>query len=311
MTPTPMLPMPRLERVLGFAPRSLWMKRDDLTGLAGGGNKARKLEYLVGDAMARGCDILLTGGAAQSNHVRMTAAAARIAGMSCVAVLGGVPPDLPDGNLLLDSLFGVEIEWAGGYDAEMLETVMAETCMRLTSEGRHPYEVPLGGASEVGTLGYVVAAGEIVSQAPLGSLVYTATGTGGTQAGLVVGLGHHGRVRGVDVGAIADVEDRLVGLIAGTASLAQEPMPGGHLQLDRSHVGPGYGVPTDEGREAIDLCARHEGVLLDPVYSAKAMAALIADRRDGRLDADQPTVFVHTGGLPSLFADRYRGWLAG
>jgi D-cysteine desulfhydrase len=240
----------------------------------------------------------------------MTAAAARVAGLDCVAVLGGEPRAEHDGNLLLDAMFGVEIVWAGSYDAELLETRMAETCLRLASEGRHPYEVPLGGASDVGTLGYVVAAGEIVAQAPLGSVVYTATGTGGTQAGLVVGFGHHARVRGVDVGAIPDVDARIASLIAGTASLAHEPMPDGHLVLDRSRVGPGYGVPTDEAREAIDLCAHHEGVLLDPVYSAKAMAALVADRRSGRLAPDQPTVFLHTGGLPSLFADRYREWLA-
>jgi D-cysteine desulfhydrase len=287
--------MDRLGRQLGFEPGALWVKRDDLTGLAGGGNKARKLEYLVGDALASGCDTLLTGGAAQSNHVRLTAAAARIAGLQCVAVLGGTPPDVADGNLLLD--------------AELLETTMAETCLRLTSQGRRPYEVPLGGASEVGTLGYVAAAGEIMSQGPLGSTVYTATGTGGTQAGLVVGFGHHGRVRGVDVGAIDDVGERIAALVAGTASLAHRPMPEGHLELDRSQIGRAYGVPTDAGREAIDLSARLEGLLLDPVYSAKAMAALIDDRRSGRLAANQPTVFVHTGGLPSLFADRYRSWL--
>lgn len=303
--------MPRLERELGCAPGSLWIKRDDLTGLAGGGNKARKLEYLVGDALARGCDVLLTGGAAQSNHVRMTAAAARIAGMACVAVLGGTAPDVPDGNLLLDTLLGAEIEWAGTYDAERIETMMAETCMRLADEGRRPYEIPLGGASDVGTLGYMVAAAEIVSQAPLGSVVYTATGSGGTQAGLVVGFGHHGRVRGVDVGAVPDVAERIAGLVAATASLAGRPMPDGRLSLDRSHVGPGYGVPTDEVRAVIELCARLEGVLLDPVYSGRAMAALVADRRSGALRADQPTVFLHTGGLPSLFADRYRTWLAG
>jgi 1-aminocyclopropane-1-carboxylate deaminase/D-cysteine desulfhydrase-like pyridoxal-dependent ACC family enzyme len=287
------------------------MKRDDLTGLAGGGNKARKLEYLVGDALARGCDTLLTGGAAQSNHVRMTAAAACGVGLDCVAVLGGAPPDLPDGNLLLDHLFGAQLVWAGAYDAEMLETMMTETCMRLTDEGRRPYEVPLGGASDVGTLGYVVAAGEIASEAPIGSVVYTATGTGGTQAGLVVGFGHHARVRGVDVGAIDDVDDRIAALVAATASLARQPLPEGHLHLDRSQIGGGYGRPTDEGREALELCARLEGIVLDPVYSGKAMAALVADRRSGALAAHQPTVFVHTGGLPSLFADRYRSWLAG
>jgi D-cysteine desulfhydrase len=241
----------------------------------------------------------------------MTAAAARIVGLECVAVLGGRPPDLADGNLLLDAMLGVDCVWVGSYEADLLETVMAETCMRLRNDGRRPYEVPLGGASDVGTLGYVVAAGEIVSQAPLGSTVYTATGTGGTQAGLVVGLGHHRRVRGVDVGAIDDVEARIASLVAATASLAHRPMAEGHVQLDRSQVGEGYGTPTENGREAIELCARLEGLLLDPVYSAKAMAALIADRRADRLAPDHPTVFVHTGGLPSLFADRYRSWLVG
>jgi D-cysteine desulfhydrase len=301
--------MDRLGAAIGFREGALWIKRDDLTGLAGGGNKARKLEYIVGDAMAAGCDVLLTGGAAQSNHVRMTAAAARIAGMECVAVMGGEPREVLDGNLLLDRVLGAELVWAGTYDAELLETTMAETCMRLTSEGRQPYEIPLGGASDVGTLGYVAAAGEIMAQAPMGSILYTATGSGGTQAGLVVGFGNHERVRGVDVGAIPDVADRIASLIAATSSLAGRPLPDGHVQLDTAHVGDGYGVPTDGAREAIELCATLEGVLLDPVYSAKAMAALIADRRSGRLPAGQLTVFVHTGGLPSLFADRFRAWL--
>ncbi len=311
VTPTPLQPMRRLGQHLGFEPDALWVKRDDLTGLAGGGNKARKLEYLVGDALEKGCDTLLTGGAAQSNHVRMTAAAACIAGLRCVAVLGGSSPEVADGNLLLDQMFGAELVWAGAYDAEMLETTMAETCMRLTDEGCRPYEVPLGGASDVGTLGYVVAAGEIASEAPIGSVVYTATGSGGTQAGLVVGFGHHGRVRGVDVGAIDDVAERIAALVAATASLAHRPLPEGHLQLDRSQIGSSYGVPTDEAREAVEAGARLEGLLLDPVYSGKAMAGLIADRRSGALAAHQPTVFVHTGGLPSLFADRYRNWLTG
>jgi D-cysteine desulfhydrase len=224
-------------------------------------------------------------------------------------VLGGDARDAPDGNLLLDHLLGAELVWAGAYDADVLETVMAETCMRLTSEGRQPYEVPLGGASDIGTLGYVAAAGEVMAQAPLGSILYTATGTGGTQAGLVVGFGSHERVRGVDVGAIDDVVERMASLIAATSSLARRPLPDGHVHLDASQVGPGYGKPTDAAKEAIELCASLEGLLLDPVYSAKAMAALIADRRSGQLPSGQPTVFVHTGGLPSLFADRYRTWL--
>lgn len=305
-TPTPLQPMPRLGSALGFAPDALWIKRDDLTGLVGGGNKARKLEFLLGDAQARGCDVVVTGGAAQSNHVRMTGAAARLAGVRCVAVLGGRRPERAEGNLLLDALLGVELVWTGTYDPEVIETTMAETCLRLAADGRRPYEIPLGGASEVGTLGYVVAAGEILTQAPLGSVVYTATGTGGTQAGLVVGLGHHERVRGVDVGALPDVAERLSALVAGTAALAHRPLPAGRLQLDRSQVGEGYGQVTESGLDAIDRCATLEGVVLDPVYSGKAMAALVADRASGRLAADQPTVFLHTGGLPSLFAERYR-----
>jgi D-cysteine desulfhydrase len=302
--------MDRLGAELGFTRGALWVKRDDLTGLAGGGNKARKLEFLVGDALARGCDVLLTGGAAQSNHVRMTAAAACVAGLDCVGVMGGARPETFDGNLVLDDLFGAELVWAGGYDAERLETMMTETCLRLASEGRRPYEVPLGGASDVGTLGYVAAADEIASEAPMGSIVYTAVGSGGTHAGLVVGLGHHGRVRGVDVGAIDDVDDRIPSLVAATASLARRPLPDGGPQLDRSQIGRAYGQPTAAAREAVHLAARLEGLVLDPVYSGKAMAGLIADRRAGVLAADQPTVFVHTGGLPSVFADRYRGWLA-
>jgi D-cysteine desulfhydrase family pyridoxal phosphate-dependent enzyme len=315
VTPTPLQPMSRLGGHLGFADGALWVKRDDLTGLAGGGNKARKLEYLVADALQRGCETLLTGGGAQSDHVSMTAAAARLAGLSCVAVLGGARASddevAAEGNLLLDRLFGVEVVWAGDYDSDHIETVMAETCLRLTAEGRHPYEIPLGGASELGTLGYVTAAGELVSQAPIGSVVYTATGTGGTQAGLAVGLGHHDRVRGVDAGAVPDVTERMGSLIVATATLAHRPFPGGSLHLDRGHVGDGYGAHTDDAREAIELAARLEGLVLDPVYSGKALAGLIADRRAGRLPPDKPVVFLHTGGLPSVFTAEHARWRTG
>ncbi len=307
--PTPLEPMRRLGQILGFDRDMLWVKRDDLTGLAGGGNKARKLEYLVADALAQGCDTLVTGGAAQSNHVRMTAAAARVAGLACVAVLGGVAPDRDEGNLVLDRLFDLEIVWVGGYDAFELEQVLAETAMRLRSEGRKPYEIPLGGASPIGTLGYVDAADELAGHAPSGSVVYTATGTGGTQAGLVVGFGHHSRVHGVDVGAIPDVADRIMAIIPEVASLTGRPWPDGALELDTSQIGRGYGAHTDAAREALTLAARHEGLVLDPVYAGKALAGLVADRRSGRLPADQPVVFLHTGGLPSVFTARVADWL--
>jgi len=307
--PTALQPLPRLGRTLGFAAEALWAKRDDLTGLAGGGNKARKLEFLVGDARASGCDVLVTGGAAQSNHVRMTGAAAQMAGMRCVAVLGGEAPEVAEGNLVLDHILGVEPIWVGTYDASELERVMAETALRLSCEGCTPYEIPLGGASPMGTLGYVRAAAEISSAAPLGSVVYTATGTGGTQAGLVVGFGHHDRVHGVDVGAVPGVAHRIDELVPAVAALAHRPFPAGHLHLDASQIGRGYGAHTDAAREAIEWAARTEGLLLDPVYSAKAMAALLVDRRSGRLAPDQPTVFLHTGGAPALFVRRHADWL--
>jgi L-cysteate sulfo-lyase len=301
--PTPLQELDRLGADLGFAPGALRVKRDDLTGLAGGGNKARKLGYLVADARAQGCDILVTAGAAQSNHVRLTAAAARTAGLDVVAVLGGDRPARPEGNLVLARLFEVEPVWVGPYDTYLLEAVLAETVVRLRAEGRRPYEIPLGGASPMGTLGYVDAADELAAEAP-GAVVYTATGTGGTQAGLVVGFGHHARVRGVDVGAVPDVGARIDGLVAAVATLAHRPPPDGRLQLDHSQVGEGYATGTEAAREAIALAARLEGLVVDPVYSARALAGLIADRRRGVLEPDHPVVFLHTGGLPSLFTDR-------
>ena len=301
--------MDRLARELGLGPGMLSIKRDDLTGLAGGGNKARKLEYLVAAALAQGCDTLVTGGAPQSNHVRMTGAAACAAGLSCVAVLGGVSPARDEGNLVLDRLFGIELIWAGKYEVFHIEQVLAETLMRLKVEGRRPYEIPLGGANPTGTLGYIAAADELCTQAPVGSIVYTATGTGGTQAGLAIGLGHHDRVRGVDVGAIPDVGDRIKALIPAAASLSGRPMPQGSLQLDETQIGKAYGARTDAAREALELVAQLEGIILDPVYSAKAMAALIADARSGTIANGQSVVFLHTGGMPSLFTERYANWL--
>jgi D-cysteine desulfhydrase len=308
--PTPLQPMDRLGEALGFGAGMLWVKRDDLTALAGGGNKARKLEFLVADALENGCDTLVTGGAPQSNHVRMTAAAARRLDLGCVAVLGGPPAEMTQGNLLLDRLFDVDVVWVGEYDSQHIETALAETCVRLCAEGRTPYEIPLGGATPVGTLGYVYAADELARQAPRGAIVYTASGTGGTQAGLVVGMGAHDRVRGVDVGAIPDLGRRIEDLVGGAASLAGRGMPSGHLHLDQSQIGKAYGARTDECAEAIHLAARCEGLILDPVYSGKAMAGLIADRRADRVPPNEPVVFLHTGGLPTVFVDRYASWLS-
>jgi 1-aminocyclopropane-1-carboxylate deaminase/D-cysteine desulfhydrase-like pyridoxal-dependent ACC family enzyme len=153
-----------------------------------------------------------------------------------------------------------------------------------------------------------VAADELAAEAP-GALVYTAAGTGGTLAGLAVGFGHHDRVRGVDVGAVPDVAARVDGLVAAVATLTNRPIPDGHLRIDRGQIGAGYATGTVPAREAIELAARHEGLVLDPVYSARALAGLISDRRCGRLAGDRPVVFLHTGGLPSLFTERTVSWL--
>jgi D-cysteine desulfhydrase len=307
--PTPLEPMPRLAAHLGMAEDALWVKRDDATGLAGGGNKARKLEYLCEDATVHGCDTLVTGGGRQSNHVRMTAAAANRLGLRCTVVLGSDRPSVPSGNVVLDELLAPDMVWAGPLDYYGVEAAIDATAARLGREGRIPYAMPIGGASAMGALGYVRAAQELMRQHPPAELVVVADGSGGTHAGLVAGLGSHDRVLGVDVGTRPDLDDQVPEKAVETARLAGLPEPTGTLQLDHDHFGAGYGAPTDECREALDLAARLEGLVLDPVYSGKAMAGLIAARREGRIERDTNVVFVHTGGLPALFANTYAEWI--
>ena len=309
--PTPLEPMPRLARHLGMDAGALWVKRDDATGLAGGGNKARKLEYLCADAIARGCDTLVTGGGRQSNHVRMTAAAANRLGLACTVVLSGGEPSVPTGNVLLDELLGPDIVWAGDLDYYGTEAAITEACERLTADGRRPYAMPVGGASTIGALGYVDAVTELRDELPEVEVVVVADGSGGTHAGLVAGFGDHARVLGVDVGTRPDLDEQVPAKAADTAAAAGLPEPVGKVAIDHDRFGDGYGAPTDECREALDLAARLEGLVLDPVYTGKAMAGLIAGVRDGRLPRDAPVVFLHTGGMPALFASSYAGWIRG
>jgi D-cysteine desulfhydrase len=309
--PTPLEPMDRLGAALGMAPGALWVKRDDLTGLGGGGNKARKLEYLCADALAQGCDVLVTGGGPQSNHVRMTAAAANRLGLACTVVLGGEPQEVAVGNVLLDVLLGPEIVWSGARDYAGSEAAIAAACERLAAEGRKPYCIPVGGATAVGALGYVAAADELVAQLPDLDVVVVADGSGGTHAGLAAGLGDHDRVLGVDVGARPDLPEAVAELAADAAALAGRPPPAGTPVVDRERAGAGYGVPTGEGREAVDLAARLEGLICDPVYVGKGLAGLVAAVREGRIAPDARVVFLHTGGMPALFAPRYEPWVRG
>lgn len=312
--PTPLEPMDRLAAHLGMPARTLWVKRDDCTGLAGGGNKARKLAYLCADAVAQGCDVFVTGGGRQSNHVRMTAAAASILGVEAVLVMASDEPERPTGNVVLDHLFRPTFVWGGPLDYYALEERITAEVERLRAEGRNPYLMPIGGASVIGTLGYCVAVDELRGQLRErgiddADLVVTADGSGGTHAGLVAGLGDHAKVLGVDVGTRPDLAEQVPAKAALAAAAAGRPDPLGEVQLDVDHFGEGYGAPTDSGREALDLAGRLEGLVLDPVYSGKAMAGLVAAARQGRITPGQQVVFLHTGGTPALFSSRYATWV--
>jgi D-cysteine desulfhydrase family pyridoxal phosphate-dependent enzyme len=302
-------PLDRLGAYLEMEPGRLLIKRDDATGLAGGGNKARKLEYLCADALARGCDTLVTGGGHQSNHVRMTAAAANRVGLACTVLLSDGRPEQPSGNVVLDELLGPEIVWMGpaGYGA--IEAAILAEGDRLAEAGRRPYPIPVGGASAIGALGYVTAARELLGQGAPPDLVVVADGSGGTHAGLAAGFGDHARVLGIDVGARPDLGEQVPKKAAEVAVLAGLAEPVGTCQIDQGRMGPGYAVATEAAREALELAARLEGIILDPVYTGKAMAGLIAARRQGRIGSTTQTVFWHTGGMPALFATAYASWV--
>ncbi|MBV8161240.1 MAG: pyridoxal-phosphate dependent enzyme, partial [Acidimicrobiia bacterium] len=245
----------------------------------------------------------------QSNHVRMTAAAANKLGLRCTIVLSSERPPTPSGNVVLDELLGPEIVWAGALDYYAVESAIDHTTRRLIDEGRRPYAMPIGGATATGALGYVRGALELVEQHPDVEVLVTADGSGGTHAGLVAGLGRHDRVLGVDVGARPDLDAQVPEKARETARLAGLPEPSGAIAIDHGCAGDGYGAPTEECREALDLAARLEGLVLDPVYSGKAMAGLVAARKSGRIERDTQVVFLHTGGMPALFASSYAGWI--
>jgi D-cysteine desulfhydrase family pyridoxal phosphate-dependent enzyme len=307
--PTPLEPMDRLAAALGLAAGQLFVKRDDCTGLAGGGNKARKLNYLCADALAAGVDTLVTGGGRQSNHVRMTIAAANRLGVRAVAVLSSNEPKTPSGNVVLDHILAPQFVWAGPLAYYPLEERIAEVCDALRADGRVPYQIPIGGATPIGALGYVDAADEIVDQlGAMPTLVITADGSGGTHAGLVAGLGDHARVVGFDVGTRPDLDEIVPREAEAAARLAGRAAPVGEVRVDHDHFGADYGAPTDAAREALHLFATCEGLLLDPVYTGKAAAGLVAYARAGRLP-DGPIVFVHTGGMPALFANAFAEWV--
>lgn len=314
--PTPVHALPRLNAWLqdqGIA-AEIWIKRDDQTGLALGGNKTRKLEFLVGDALAKGADTLITTGAVQSNHCRQTAAAAMRAGLDCHLVLGGRPPETPNGNLLLDLLLGATLHWT---TRENRLPRLRELEAELLAAGRHPYFITYGGSDPVGATGYAAALEELRDQVSEAGVkpdaIVVASSSGGTQAGLAAGtwqLGWNVPILGVSIDAVAadlqatvaDLATRTVSHLGRTHSFSTDD-----IFVDDSYLGGGYGVMGNLEREAIKLMAQYEGVLLDPVYTGRAFGGLLdilrrnphrllPKARIGRI------VFWHTGGAPALFA---------
>jgi L-cysteate sulfo-lyase len=295
-TPTPLEPAPRLAAALDLAPEDLWLKRDDLGGLGGGGNKLRKLAVAVAEARAAGADTLVTTGAAQSNHARLTAAVGARLGYRVVLVLAGSEPPVRRGNLLLDDLLGARLVWAGETDlTDGLDAVAAATVASLRADGARPFLVPYGGTSPSTALAYVDAATELEDALPDLARVVVAVGSGGTMAGLVHGLGAD-RVLGVDTGAVAGPAGVVADLLGamGTATARDA------LRIDGEQVGAGYGHLLPAVLEAARLVARTEGVVVDATYVGRAAAGLVAGARAGRIRRGERTVLLHTGGLPGL-----------
>jgi D-cysteine desulfhydrase family pyridoxal phosphate-dependent enzyme len=306
--PTPLDELPRLSRELGVR---VLMKRDDLTGFALGGNKARKLEFLIADALAQHADILVTGGGPQSNHARMTAAAARKIGMDCQIVFFGAPPPDVNGNLLLDELLGAQMLYANTEDKIELDRILVRVTDELRAQGRTPYLIPVGGSTALGCASYVLAVGELLGQlnaqhiAP--DYAFITTGSCGTHAGILAGMKFYNAaipVYGITVSRVkSECEQRIPALVAKTSELLnyQLPITNADVIVNNRYIGPGYAKITPEAREAIHLVARLEGIFLDPVYTGKTMAGLIDLVARGEIARGATIVFWHTGGAPGIF----------
>lgn len=316
--PTPLEPGPRLPDPTS-AGVNLWVKRDDLTGLGVGGNKARKLEFLCGDAVATGARSLVTVGAAQSNHCRMTAAAGAVLGLEVHLVLSGDRPEHAAGNQLLAAMFGAQMHFTGAPPSHWgeLEVVREALADQLAEDGAAPYSIPIGGSTALGAVGYVVAFAEIADQCAAAGLrpaaiVHTSS-SGGTHAGLVAGraiaraLGHDvpevlaiGVAKGVNIGwpDVAEMATETLALL-GRSDVVVDPAD---VVLDPRWIGDDYGVPTDAADDAIGWAAHHGGWVLDRTYSGKGFAGLLGSAAEGRWAPGSDVVFIHTGGVPAVFA---------
>ena len=308
--PTPLIELTRLSKTLGGP--NIYMKRDDNTGLALGGNKTRKLEYIMGDALAKGADTVITAGAIQSNHCRQTAGAAASLGLECHLVLGGKKPEQPQGNLLLDKVYGCHIHWTGeNRKGEDIPALVAQ----LKAEGKKPYVIPYGGSNELGAVAFIEAYKELNAQREALKVDFShiifASSSGATHAGLMLGnkiLQTHSQIVGINIdkGEMDKVpfDEHIVSLANSTAQFiaADYQFTADDLILNSDYVGDGYGVIGELEKEAIALTAQNEGILLDPVYTGRAMGGLIDMIRTGQIKATDNVLFWHTGGAPALFA---------
>jgi D-cysteine desulfhydrase len=291
------------------------VKRDDQTGLAFGGNKTRKLEFLVAEAREQGADVLISAGALQSNHCRQTAAAASKFGFRCILVLTGAEPRTVSANLLLDTLFGAEVVRVA--DRADRDRTLQDVFARTLAAGRKPYLVPYGGSSATGVLGYVFAVEELMAQGVRADWIVFATSSGGTHAGLVLGrrvFGYPGQVLGISIDESVDWLKSHVSALATEASARlgeRREFEDSDVMATDDYCRAGYGVMTDAELQAMHLFASTEGLLLDPVYTGRAAAGLIDLVRKGFFRKEDAVLFWHTGGQPALFAEQYQGTLSG
>lgn len=309
--PTPIEALPRLRAKIGGP--ILQVKRDDLTGLGLGGNKTRKLEYVLAAAQANGAKTLISVGAAQSNHCRQTAALAARYGLGCILVLSGQADQPQTGNYLADTLFGAEIVWCSRAERE---SVLQQTFQAAWDAGRRPYLIPLGASTPIGTLGYVNAFEEVVQQGDLPDWMVVASSSGGTQAGLALGariFAPQVKVLGI---SIDNAEHALQTVVANLANEAAdrlrtpERLTAEDIRVNADYLGGGYGVVGEPELEAIRLFAELEGLLLDPVYTGRAAAGLLDLIRKGYFKPEEKVLFWHTGGTPAIFAQGYQELMA-
>lgn len=312
-TPSPLESLDRLRSTLASAlpssvevPR-LIVKRDDAIGFAFGGNKVRKMRMVAADALARGADTLVTSGGVQSNHARVTAAAAAKLGLKCLLVLNGEPPPHPTANMLVDRLLGADVRLVGSREERA--AVVSEAAAAIARAGGRPYVIPVGASTPLGAAGLVQGIREMLQQTDAPAWIVHATSSGGTQAGLVAGCALAGvrtRVLGISADeSAADLQQEVRRILRGLAALLgfdESRFDGAHVDVDDTFVGGGYGVPTEASNEAQRLATRTEALFVDSTYTAKALAGLVAHVRRGRFRANDTVLFWHTGGQVTLFA---------